>query len=143
MNTSDWFCPTCQFKIFASKDTCKKCGMSRTDALRQNIQNHNPSLLPNLLPVDKKYKESIQQVSEQVFDLKEKLTDNEFKTILDGLQTCYQVAPADETVLQTVQNGVYPMRTAEIRAGDWICPGCNFRLFASKTECKKCKIKRP
>lgn len=29
------------------------------------------------------------------------------------------------------------------RTGDWTCPGCNFNCYAYKTECSKCKIKRP
>ncbi len=28
------------------------------------------------------------------------------------------------------------------RPGDWVCPGCDFLCYASKTECSKCKIKK-
>jgi len=128
----DWFCPICQFKIFGSKDTCFKCGTTRSSTLL--------STTPNL--EERKYKESIQEVSEQIFELKDKLTDGEFKTILDGLQSCYKVAPADEKVLaqnQCIENGVM------VIGGDgrWLCPQCNFVLFPDKKECKKCHIKRP
>ena len=55
----DWFCPICQFKIFGSKDTCFKCGTTRSSVLL--------STKPKL--EERKYKESIQEVSEQIFEL--------------------------------------------------------------------------
>ena len=29
------------------------------------------------------------------------------------------------------------------KIGDWICPNCKVNIFRSKSECKKCKIKKP
>ena len=128
----DWFCPICQFKIFGSKDTCFKCGTTRSSILL--------STKPNL--EERKYKESIQEVSEQIFNLKDKLTDREFKNILDGLQSCYKVSPEDEKVLakkKTIEYG----DILQGGRGRWFCPQCNFVLFPDKAECKKCHIKRP
>ena len=133
---SDWFCPVCRFKIFGSKVVCAKCGTTKAQAQTMNTKVETQ--------VEKNYKQGISNVSEQVFDLKDKLTDLEYKTLLDTLQTCYKNAPPDEK-----QNVIAPVPSVRelcspaVRQGDWKCPGCNFFLFASRTECKKCNIKRP
>ena len=32
---------------------------------------------------------------------------------------------------------------AEVRPGDWTCPGCGANVFASKSSCFKCATPRP
>lgn len=125
LKMSDWWCTNCNFKIFGSKSQCGKCGMSRS----QSVLHSQTST---------EYKKHINDVSEQIFELKDKLTDGEFKGILDSLKGCYDQAPANSSVNSSVNSN-----SSINNRRDWYCNNCNFTIFASKDSCKKCGAKRP
>jgi hypothetical protein len=120
----DWYCPGCNFKIFGSKSRCVKCNIQRPSSL------FSSSTQTTIKQPTDQYSKAVANVSDQIFDIKDKLTDAEYKDLLDTLKTCYDKAP------QTTSTTVFANK-------DWMCNTCNFKIFASKSECKKCGSKRP
>ncbi len=166
---SDWQCMSCRFVVYGHKDFCSKCGQRRplqnwvhqysssapralnTGRLLQSNSDppeYYPDPVPEPSRPSEEYRKNIHEVSEQVFDIKDKLTDNEFKTLLDGLKKCHDAAPVGATHGR-VENVPIPETRPEPRQNnsqrprDWMCTNCNFKIFGSKNRCNKCGQHRP
>jgi hypothetical protein len=149
---SDWHCINCNFKVFGRKSSCSKCGITRLDSQRR-INERNESKTNDQPGAT--YKTAIQDVSEQIFDVKDKLTDQEFKSLLDTLKTCYASAPNQSLSSSSFSASPFaatpttqPVSQPSVlqqpqQSGDWFCTNCNFVVFARKQECSKCKQRRP
>ena len=141
----DWYCPTCNFKIFGSKEMCRKCGV-RNPALRTNVTPQNSSatsttysIAPHRATQEATTKtiESLMKVSDQIHELSEKITDAEYKNILDDLKTCY------DQVSKPTPTHTSSSHTSFTHRADWWCSTCNYKIYASKSSCKKCGAQRP
>ncbi len=80
-------------------------------------------------------------MSDQIFELKDKLTDSEFKNLLDGLKKCHDTA--DVAPVAPVAPGPSTFTSARTNNRDWMCTNCNFKIFGSKSKCFKCGQNRP
>ena len=132
----DWNCATCNFIVFSYKTSCSKCGSLRPDIV--SVVNSEKQQLD--------LKNNIHEMSDQVYELKDKLTDSEFKNLLDSLKKCHD-STSDITTTSSIANSSRSNRSQQQvlrrvtshRRNDWMCTNCNFQVFGSKPKCSKCQ----
>ena len=115
---NDWMCPGCGGRVFGSKSSCR-CGVKKGD---WNCPNCRTLVFASKSQCRCGARKSGDNTS----------TSSSSNDGCGG--NCSSGSGSTITTTTT--------STSQMKKGDWMCPGCNYLVFASKPQCR-CGVKRP
>ncbi|CAO3589528.1 unnamed protein product [Absidia cylindrospora] len=148
----DWNCPNCSFHNFASRQNCFRC----------NAENPSHSTVMSSAPTGPAASGAGDAISATLrgTSLSNSIAPSSSSSSSSSIPTTVvstSAATGTTTTSTTAANSAqsYPYttgaghntpgsaHTSSFTSGDWICTGCSFRNYSTRSQCMKCGTYRP